>query len=240
MTVPGEKPDHGRNACPEMSRQDLLLIADGLCRIVERGRQPDFQAALERVESAVGIAEGAWSGSWLGYHANVYYSGLRTPPEGVRFDPEIGLSDTFTGQATSAWKEHHPESVIAGILAHAGNVDIGLARNLARDARRELETARSRALSVIGSGTPPDAVLAGFASQIASLRIPTKAETVEAFMPEEDVITRDAVAATSGICTPPHMDLLADVTAARTSLAVLDELVALLRKAGSRFCRLDG
>lgn len=222
-----------------MSRQDLLLIADGLRRLAERGRRPDFQAGLERIENAVGIAERAWSRSWLGYHANVYYSGLRTPPEGVRFDPDRGLTHTFTGQATSAWQEHDPDSVVAGILEHAGIVDIGPARSLASDARRKLETARSRALTVIGTRTPPDAVLAGLASDIAGLRIPTRDEIVEAFMPEEDVTTRDAVAATSGICTPPHKALLADVTAARTSLAALDELVTLLQKAGARFGQLD-
>ena len=222
-----------------MSRQDLLLIADGVRRLVERGRRPDFMAGLERVENAVGIAERAWSGSWLGYHANVYYSGLRTPPEGARFDREIGLTDTFTGEVTSAWREYHPETVVAGILGHAGNVDIGPARSLARDASRELETARSRALYVIGSRTPPDAVLAGIASDIASLRLPTRTETVKAFMPEEHVATHDAVAATSGICTPPHKALLADVTAVRTSLAVLEELVALLHKAGARCSQLD-
>ena len=222
-----------------MSRQVLLLIAEDLRRLVERGRRPDFLAVLERIENAVEIAERAWSGSWLGYHANVYYRDLRTPPEGVRFDPELGLTHTFAGQAISVWQEHDPESVVAGILEHAGNVDIGPARNLVRDARRELDAARSRAVAVIGSRTPPDAVLAQFASDIAGLRIPTRAEIVEAFMPEEDITTRDAVAATSGICTPPHKDLLADVTAARTSLAVLEEFVAHLQKAGARFDHLN-
>ncbi len=222
-----------------MSRHDLLLIADGLRRIVVHGRRPELLAGLERIENAVEIAERAWSGSWLGYHANVYYSGLRTPPEGVRFDPELGLTHTFTGQAASVWQEHDPDSVVAGILAHAGNADIGPARNLACDARRELETARSRALAVIGSRTPPDAVLAALASDIASLSLPTRTEIVGTFMPEEDVTTRDAVAATSGICTPPHKALLADVTAARTSLAVLEELVALLQKVSARFGQLD-
>src|SRR5579871_3625083 len=52
--------------------------------------------------SAVDVGK-AWSGSWLGYHANVYYEGLIVAPPGAHFDAMRGrgpLSDT-RGQ----WRE---------------------------------------------------------------------------------------------------------------------------------------
>ena len=40
-------------------------------------------------EAAAGLSN-SWSGSWLGYHSELYYRDFETPPLENRFDPEWG------------------------------------------------------------------------------------------------------------------------------------------------------
>ena len=83
--------------------QELLEIADTMDRLAKRGRQPNVREPLVQLENAANETAKAWSGSWLGYHAYVYYEGLRPRPPGAHFCQESGIRDRFDSDTTGDW-----------------------------------------------------------------------------------------------------------------------------------------
>jgi hypothetical protein len=75
---------------------ELLEIADRLEPIAQQAESSEFKESLDRLEEATTKISKAWSGSWLGYHARVYYKNLKPPPSGAQFSPEWSMMDTFT------------------------------------------------------------------------------------------------------------------------------------------------
>ena len=79
-----------------------------------------------------------------------------------------------------------------------------------------------------------DAVLEQLGLDFGKLKIPSRKETLEMLMPRGKLPMRDAVAATAGICTPPHRAVLVEVIVTRKALAALEDLADLLLAAGMR------
>ena len=210
----------------------LLGIAESLRQFLARKETMVVLGTFERLEAAVELVEKAWNGSWLGYHANTYYSGLQAPPKAAQFSQEYGLTDTFTGQRTSVWMEFDPETVISRICEHAGIDDFEPVRTLHDEACRQFEVRKSQALSIIRYREQADVVLEQLGRNVGKLEIPSREETLEALMPTGKLVTRDAVAATAGICTPPHKAVLTEMNVTRLAIATLEDLADLLQTAG--------
>ena len=130
--------------------EELLANSDAMDQFIERGRQPDVREPLRRLEDAANEIGKSSSGSWLGYHANVYYKGLRPRPPGAHFSVESGLRDRY-GDTTGEWAEFDPEAVEAAIHSHAGNPHMEASLRLREEAAREFETRKLNVLSVIES-----------------------------------------------------------------------------------------
>ncbi len=216
------------------SHEKLLRIAESVRQYLRHEETAGVLGTLERLEIAVGVVGKAWSGSWLGYHANTYYNGLQAPPETVQFSQEYGLTDTFTGQRTSVWTEFDPETVIAKICEHAGIDDVEPVRTFHDATYRQFEIRKSHALAIIRCREQDDAVLEKLGLDVGKLEIPDREETLKTLMPQGKLVTRDAVAATAGICTPPHKAVLVEVIVTRQVLAKLESLADLLQTAGAQ------
>ncbi len=54
-------------------------------------RDASIQEPMAAIERVCKEAKRAWSGSNIGYHAKIYFSGLQPKPAGVEFNPEWGL-----------------------------------------------------------------------------------------------------------------------------------------------------
>ena len=126
--------------CMDEPHEELLAIADAMDRLVERGRQPDVREPLGRLEDAAKEIRKSSSGSWLGYHANVYYKGLRPRPPGAHFSQDSGLGDRYVSHTTGEWSELDPEAVEAAIREHAGNPNMEASARLREEAVGEFET----------------------------------------------------------------------------------------------------
>ena len=109
-----------------------MAIADAIFEIagqLEVESKPlkdqSFDSPLRNLVEAAENVSRSWSGSWLGYHARVYYRGLAEPPVGARFSQEWGLMDTFAIQETIGdWQEYRPDEVVSAINSKAGNPDL--------------------------------------------------------------------------------------------------------------------
>ena len=70
---------------------DLIRIADKLESISEGAASTNALEPLKKLEECAELVGKAWSGSWLGYHANVYYSHLGSPSCGCALQPGVGI-----------------------------------------------------------------------------------------------------------------------------------------------------
>nr|VFJ95602.1 MAG: hypothetical protein BECKLFY1418A_GA0070994_105127 [Candidatus Kentron sp. LFY] len=85
------------------SRTELAARCRAVADEIESG---PLQEMIQRANDAVRIIERSFSGSWIGYHAHVYYPNFQSPPPGDQFSPEWGLQKTFFGEGTSQnWRE---------------------------------------------------------------------------------------------------------------------------------------
>lgn len=104
--------------------EELLAIADKLDQLSERALRPEIADPLARLQQAAEEVGRASSGSWLGYHANVYYEDLMPPPPGAHFSQEWGFIDSFRGGTHGAWAECAREDVETAIRERAGDPDL--------------------------------------------------------------------------------------------------------------------
>ena len=219
--------------------EELLAIADAMDRLVERGRQPEIREPLRQLENAANEISRAWSGSWLGYHANVYYEGLRPRPPGAHFSQQSGLRDRYLSDTTGDWAEFDPGAVEAAIHERAGNPDLGASHALREEAAREFEAHKLNALSVIETVGSSDNFLKRLGGNLDKLRILDRSHVLNALRPSGEFVSSDMLALGQGLWNPPHIPVLAKVIAARQALDAVENLAKLARQAGSHLSRMQ-
>ena len=217
--------------------KELLEIADSADRLVECGRQPNVREPLGRLEKAANETAKAWSGSWLGYHAHVYYEDLRPRPPGAHFSQEYGIRDDYASDTTGNWEEFDPERVKVVIHERAGNPDLGEPHDLYQEAVREFESLKMNALSVIESVGSSDSFLKRLGNELNDLQIVGRSEAVNTLKPNGKFISSDMLALNQGLWIPPHISVLAQVMAIRWTLATMEKLETLTRLSGSHLLR---
>lgn len=86
--------------------EELLKIADRLDQEAKLGNTPAIYEPVHVISDAASKIGKASSGSWLGYHANVYYKDLKPPVPGDHFSQEWGLMDSYGNNTTGNWQEY--------------------------------------------------------------------------------------------------------------------------------------
>ncbi|MCP4614303.1 MAG: hypothetical protein GY845_36925 [Planctomycetes bacterium] len=97
---------------------DLFAVARRLSKYNNRLEDADFSDNLIKLEDAANSIGKSWSGSWIGYHARVYYREFQEPPADDHFSQEWGGTDP------ASWVECRYDDVIDSIKRLAGNPDI--------------------------------------------------------------------------------------------------------------------
>jgi predicted nucleotide-binding protein len=227
------------NASPEF-HGELLEIADRLEQTAAAASETVIQEPLRRLEEAASAIGKAWSGSALGYHAQIYYKDLKPPLPGAHFSQEWGLQDSWPIVATTGdWVEYDADDVQRRILRAAGNPELGPARDLAGRGQALFETTNSEVLSILTTahGQKPDTFVASLKEQVEKLSIPSKGEVTRRLMPSGEIMSRDSLAVSQRIRVPPHISVLADVFALKQPSTMCARLAALARRAGSHLAR---
>jgi predicted nucleotide-binding protein len=150
----------------------------------------------------------AWSGSWLGYFANVYLRGLRPSQPGEHFDVEWGLIGGYGNRSVGDWCEYNFEDVKAEILRRAGVTDLGPLDDAAEQAEDAFDTAHADVIPALDAilSAGGDETLRELRKTIAEMKshIPRENFT-EYSRPRGQVMTRDTLAVGGGQRVPPHM-----------------------------------
>jgi hypothetical protein len=96
------------------SYEELFSIADRLETAQALVKVADAEQSLAALDTVAIEAGRAFSGSWLGYHSQVYYADLEPPPPGAHFSQEWGLMDVFGSLGSEGeWREHDPDELQA-------------------------------------------------------------------------------------------------------------------------------
>lgn len=218
----------------------FIVLAQRASELADKIEDLDSEplAALEAAAKKVGRA---WSGSNLGYQANVYYDGFEAPPPGAIFSREWGFLGTFHG-TTGDWKTFSAEQVNERIEDEAGRPDLSEARAqseaLAADVEKAVQQARSMAAKI---PKPYDDFVKENVDQLSHLSIPSISQLCRAQMRgvSGQIMSRDAQAIEGGIQTAPHQVSLAKVQQIRSPYVVARELAEVCERLGRHLEDLD-
>lgn len=222
-----------------MEGEELLAIASDLEKRHETFERDNAPIIRRLAESADEIG-GGWSGSNLGYHANVYYAGLRRPPPGAHFSSEWGLRDDLISLGSRGdWQEYSSDQVQTAIYRLAGNPDLTAARSESNAIRSEVGKARSAMASALTLvlAEQDDTFLRNLLGRIEKERLPSVSDFSNAMLPSGKFITRDGIAMGQGLRLAPHQAIMAEATALHAPSAYAAQLADIARQAGSHLLR---
>ena len=203
---------------------ELIALKSKLLDAADNENTTAIAAPLRLLEEASDEVGRAFSRSWLGYHAYVYYEGLKPSPPGANFSPEWGLMDTYGSNFGSSgnWLHFDPKVVREHVFKLAGSPDLNLARTAANQANEVFNSAKSDILSILFNENPKgaDLFLATLKEKIESLEIFSQKDVARHWMPKGQTITRDSDALSQGHRVPPHLDSKAEATSMRHSFGI--------------------
>jgi hypothetical protein len=207
------------------------------------GQQPsDTEAQLDALDDAVGVIARSWSGSSVGYHADVYYKGLNAPPPGRHFSSEWGLMGSMAPGTSGEWCEYDPDRIKAVIRERAGEPDLEAARKHAKTCIQALRDGRSRFDSMITTriAALDDSYLAGLRTDANELIVLGYTEAVAAQLPAGPIMSRDAVAISAGLRAAPHQQILGEIVEIRSPVGAVRELARIVNLASEHIVRSTG
>lgn len=218
---------------------ELQSIVNRLERLTTQSKEPNIHGPLLDLTQAANTVGKAWSGSWIGYHANVYYKDLQSPPPGAHFSPEWGSETPVFGQHTTGdWVTQDPEQVQTAIYRLAGNPRIILAHEFNALARTEFNRNKNDLLSIL------DVEMSHSNSQflidqregVTGLSLLSESGYIERIRPEK-FMSRDSLALSQGAWVPPHIRVLAQVVSIQTTIQRIESLAEIARLIGSHVRR---
>lgn len=190
------------------AHDELFALARQLTDIAERGKDQALAGPVRELEAAAHKVARSFSGSWVGYHAHVYYDGFHTPPPGAGFSQEWGLKEVFYDVGSRGdWREYPEEVVIAHIRRLAGSGDMAAVESFAREAEKAFDHAKSEFLSIVTGSLDgkADSFLGALKAEVVQLKIFKSQHFIDYARPKGQFMTRDMIAMGQGIWTPPHM-----------------------------------
>jgi predicted nucleotide-binding protein len=196
-----------------------------------------FYGTLKAFDKAVGAMSEAWSGSNIGYQANVYYKDFMAPLPGDHFSKEWGLS--LSNQSETGWREYPREQIIGKIRALASGVNLGDALAAAERVRGALKLAKSEAESILSSylAFTDDGYIENLNRDIHKLSAPSADLIAREMLPRGPEASRDAVAAGQGLQLAEHQKTAAKVSEVRRAFAAYSEMIFLLDRAANHIDR---
>ena len=201
-------------------------------RLVLLGYLREVQNPLLKWKSAAEEIGRSWSGSYLGYHADVYYKDLIPPPPGTHFSQEWGPDN--------GWIEFDPQYISSAIRSLADESDTKAAEEFYIRAATEFPSQKLNATSILEIAVKEsgDSFLAQLRDRIGLLSVINEETEIKRRMPQGKTISRDMLAMTQGRKLPQHIVILAQLHVIEHTLYIVKELSELTRQAASHILRL--
>lgn len=184
-------------------------IADEISELMASGDVASSREKLERLEAEAKTVGRSASGSWLGYHAYIYYADLLPPPPGHHFNAEFGFIQLQTIRTTSGdWQQYDPEEVADEIYQRGGlkgpkEVE-GLIAGATKLLKQVLQALRS--ITALASKHHDDSVISDIHGRIQKASVPS-ANSIAHKMQPGSLVSRDSTALSQGWRVPPHIQV---------------------------------
>ncbi|BAS29189.1 TIR domain-containing protein [Limnochorda pilosa] len=217
---------------------ELEEIVQDLHRYIQRASRPDVSEPLSALEEAAHEVGKAWSGSWIGYQSRIYYKDLTPPPPGNHFSSEWGFISARMG-TRGDWEEWNPDKVKERIHNRAGNPDLVPIEAIAAHGRELAEDSRDKIISIleVRNSHRQDPFLSRLLEDARNAHVVTTGELIDHLKPGQ-YMSRDTLAMTQGLVTPPHIEVVVRVAALRSSAEICSKLLKIAQRAVSHLERL--
>ena len=187
-----------------------------------------FTENEDRLKQNLAQVTRAFSGSWIGYHANVYYHEFQTPPPGDHFSPEWGLVSERSNPASRNWIEYPRDDIRSAIM-----------RDVDPEFENRLSQVSGQAKQVLNENyetvrTILDALLRDSENQtlqrihddIGKINLDLSAHNIIVFMcPHSQGITYDSTALSQSFIKPVHCVVQAEQLELHHPFTALESLV---------------
>jgi predicted nucleotide-binding protein len=224
--------------------QELFQLADKLQAMRDSEVLAANEAALVALDDAATEIGRSSSGSWLGYHANVYYAGLTPPPPGAHFSQEWGLRDNYGTSfgSTGKWQEWDRSEIVETVRTKAGSPDLTEISRAAADADQVFETASADIRSILlnADTDAKDQFIEKLVADLDKLQPMIAGDILNVWKPNAQVMTRDTTAVGQGFRSPPHLIVKAEVASIRQAFNICYEAGQIARRAASHLERKAG
>lgn len=162
----------------------------------------------------------ASSGSWLGYHSNIYYKGFETPPQHAFFSPEWGIGRAhrliLEHGSVGNWEKYSEKEVYSQITKRLKETNPDTTFSLEEIQNfvsfSKYSSIKSELLSLITIllSFNLDNFLNTEKDKIENISLKQKQKIILEKRPQSNM-SRDSLAVSQGIKTPPHIEVLAEV-----------------------------
>jgi predicted nucleotide-binding protein len=221
---------------------DLFQVADDAGKALLLIRDDSIQKPLSDMSKACEEAKRAWSGSNIGYHATVYFEGIRPKPPEAQFSAEWGMMDRWpTHQPHPGWRIMDHQEVIDELLARAGKPDLEGIDNTLAPLQETFSSLKERAMSLLMAAVAErsDTFIDRKLRQIDLLKLASVHTIRQSALPKGQQMTRDMTAMSQGLQVAPHQSLVAHVLSATVLENGIATLASTAREAASHLERLE-
>lgn len=215
------------------AQRQLLTIAESY------DAAPDTAILNAIWERAREVGKSA-SGSWLGYHANVYYRDFQPPPAGVHFDVDNGTEGTYYSGADPNWVEHTAQDVFDLIVGDEGRTSLVSAEARAEKCLAIFNGVKAdvSSLLTVYLDSRDDKFVRRLTEEIENSKVLNAGDIANEMSPKRQVITRDMRAIQQGTWAPPHIKVQARITAAHQPAAHCRDIAGRLEKLVAHLSRV--
>ncbi|MGJ5813622.1 TIR domain-containing protein [Paludibaculum fermentans] len=220
---------------------ELQAIYEELQSIAQSLEKKEFLKPLDALEKSATDVGKAWGHSWLGYQSRVYYESLEAPPPGAHFSSEWGFKELHTMGTRGNWEEFAEDAIETEIRRRAGHPDMSNAQKASDTARDNFRHKRDDIISILraAKGKHDDTFLEKLLDEAEREKAFTKADFIEYMRPSGQIMSRDMIALSQGLWTPPHLSILADVMSLKAPKRACESLAAIARRAFSHLERTE-
>lgn len=218
----------------------LVEAADQLIGAADDFESKAFNKELEALRAAAERIGRAWSGSNLGYHSLVYYSGLLQPPQGARFDIEWGLMETFSDYTLGDWVEFAWQDITEAIERQAGTPDLSEAKAAAKKLNHQIDQLHHEIASTIALAlaSKDDSYISGLEKDAEKQKQFHGSDFTRVMIRSGQVISRDMRAISGGSRPAPHQSVLGEVQAIEYVETRARKMADIAKRLGSHLTRL--
>jgi predicted nucleotide-binding protein len=223
------------------SIDELRDMYDELQSFVAEAKRNKAIKSLEKLEATANDVGKSWSGSWIGYQALIYYKDFIAVPAGAHFSSEWGTYRNITSDTRGDWAEYQFDYVKEYIKTKASSPDVKQASDVTKVGKDLFEEKFNTLLSILETYLlrRKDSFLEGLAEKVKGIKVHTASDFINTQRPQGTIMSRDNLAMSQGLWTPPHISIIAEIFGIRSPMFSCEKLAKHAKTAASHIERQE-